>query len=65
MWIKNFLTAYAFAVSEENASGNLIVTAPTCGACGILPSVLYYAKTHENISDEKNYRSLKSRRYYR
>lgn len=56
---KKLLTAYAFAVSEENASGNLIVTAPTCGACGILPSVLYYAKTHENISDEKIIEALK------
>ena len=31
--------AYAYAVSEENASGGVIVTAPTCGACGVLPSV--------------------------
>ncbi len=38
------LFAYAHAVSEENASGGLVVTAPTCGACGILPAVLYYHK---------------------
>jgi L-serine dehydratase len=37
--------AYALAVSEENASGNLIVTAPTCGACGVLPAVLYQNRT--------------------
>lgn len=36
------LSAYAHAVSEENATGGVIVTAPTCGACGIVPAVLYY-----------------------
>ena len=36
--------AYALAVAEENASGGEIVTAPTCGACGVLPAVLYYFK---------------------
>jgi len=40
--------AYALAVSEENASGGTIVTAPTCGACGVVPAVLYHlAKGHE------------------
>lgn len=47
------LTSYAYAVSEQNASGGVIVTAPTCGSCGILPAVLYYAKVEYNISDEK------------
>jgi L-serine dehydratase len=37
--------AYALAVSEENASGSKIVTAPTCGACGVLPAVLNQNKT--------------------
>ncbi len=36
------LSAYALAVSEENASGNVVVTAPTCGSSGVLPSVLRY-----------------------
>ncbi|GIK51632.1 MAG: L-serine dehydratase [Planctomycetota bacterium] len=36
------LTAYALAVSEENASGGKVVTAPTCGACGVMPAVLAY-----------------------
>ena len=45
--------AYAFAVSEENASGGTIVTAPTCGACGVLPAVLYYAQERKNFSDEQ------------
>lgn len=34
--------AYAFAVSEQNASAHTIVTAPTCGSCGVLPAVLKY-----------------------
>ena len=38
------ISAYAFAVSEENASGGLIVTAPTCGASGVIPAVLRYLK---------------------
>ncbi len=38
------LYSYALAVSEENAGGGQIVTAPTCGACGVLPAVLFYHK---------------------
>ncbi len=38
------LTAYALAVSEENASGGRVVTAPTCGACGVMPAVMLYMK---------------------
>lgn len=45
------LTAYAYAVSETNASGGIIVTAPTCGASGVLPAVLYYMK--ENYCEEE------------
>ncbi|MDP2113203.1 MAG: L-serine ammonia-lyase [Bacteroidota bacterium] len=42
------LFAYALAVSEENASGGLVVTAPTCGACGVLPAVLkHYQKVYD------------------
>ena len=47
------LSGYAYAVSEENASGGEIVTAPTCGACGVLPAVLYYLKTEKNYDDNK------------
>ena len=36
------LSAYALAVAEENASGGIVVTAPTCGSCGIVPAVLKY-----------------------
>ena len=45
--------AYAFAVSEENASGGTIVTAPTCGACGVLPAVLKYAQERKGYTDEQ------------
>lgn len=36
------LSSYALAVSEENGDGGFVVTAPTCGSCGVVPSVLYY-----------------------
>lgn len=45
--------AYAFAVSEENASGGTIVTAPTCGACGVLPAVLTYSQERKGYTDEQ------------
>ena len=45
--------AYAFAVSEENAAGGTIVTAPTCGACGVLPAVLKYAQERQGYTDEQ------------
>ena len=45
--------AYAFAVSEENASGGRIVTAPTCGACGVLPAVLVYSQEKQGYTDEE------------
>lgn len=43
--------SYAFAVSEQNASGETIVTAPTCGAAGVLPAVLYYQQQKHKFSD--------------
>ncbi len=45
------LSGYALAVSEENADGGFVVTAPTCGACGIVPSVLYYMSYEKKHSD--------------
>ena len=45
------ICAYAYAVSEENASGGVIVTAPTCGACGVLPAVLKYVQSKRRFSD--------------
>ena len=45
--------SYAFAVGEQNASGGVIVTAPTCGACGVVPSVLKYMQEKKGFSDEE------------
>ncbi|MDO4623531.1 MAG: L-serine ammonia-lyase [Eubacteriales bacterium] len=45
--------AYAYAVSEENADNGTIVTAPTCGSCGVLPAVLYYFREKRHIDDDK------------
>ncbi|MCQ2398897.1 MAG: L-serine ammonia-lyase, iron-sulfur-dependent, subunit alpha [Clostridia bacterium] len=45
--------AYAFAVSEQNASGGTIVTAPTCGSSGVVPSVLKYAQETAGFTDEE------------
>lgn len=45
--------AYAFAVSEQNASGERIVTAPTCGASGVLPAVMYYRQKKLRLPDER------------
>lgn len=44
--------SYAFAVSEQNASSGTIVTAPTCGASGVLPAVLFYEQQKRGFSDE-------------
>lgn len=43
------LAAYAYAASEENAAGGQVVTAPTCGACGVLPAVLYYLEKQGEV----------------
>ncbi len=50
--------AYALAVSEENASGGEVVTAPTCGSSGILPAVLKISQEHFKIDDDKIVRAL-------
>ena len=50
--------AYAFAVSEQNAGGGEIVTAPTCGSCGVLPSVLKYMQDQKHFNDEQIIRAL-------
>ena len=50
--------AYAFAVSEQNAAGETIVTAPTCGAAGVLPAVMYYQQQKHKFSDEKIVQAL-------
>lgn len=45
--------AYALAVSEQNACGDVVVTAPTCGASGVLPGVLFALQEREGYSDEQ------------
>lgn len=52
------LFAYTLAVSEENASGGKIVTAPTCGASGVLPGVLYFLKHRHRFSLDKILKAL-------
>ena len=48
---RGLVFSYALAVSEENASGGVIVTAPTCGSCGVLPAVLYHLWKSRQFSD--------------
>lgn len=50
---RGLVYAYALAVSEENASGGTIVTAPTCGSCGVMPGVLNHLAKGHGFSDEK------------
>ena len=50
--------AFAFAVSEQNASGEPIVTAPTCGAAGVLPAVLYYQQQKHKFDDQQMIKAL-------
>ena len=51
--INDWLCAYAMAVNEENAAGNMVVTAPTNGAAGVIPAVIYYFITHHNGTMEQ------------
>lgn len=50
--------AYAYAASEENASGGVVVTAPTCGSCGVLPAVFYYLKNKKDVPDKEILKGL-------
>ena len=50
--------AYALAVSEENASGGVIVTAPTCGSSGVLPGVLYHIWKRRDMAEQRILRAL-------
>jgi len=44
--------SYAMAVSEQNASGGTVVTAPTCGSSGVMPAILYHFKLNHDMSDK-------------
>ena len=50
---RGLVFSYALAVSEENAAGGTIVTAPTCGSCGVVPSVLYHLSHGHDFSDKR------------
>ena len=52
------IAAYAYAVAEENADNGTVVTAPTCGACGVVPAVLKYAQDTKGFSDAQILRGL-------
>ena len=52
------IAAYAYAVAEQNADNGSIVTAPTCGACGVVPAVLKYAQDTRGFTDEQILRGL-------
>ena len=55
---RGLVYAYALAVSEENAAGGEIVTAPTCGSSGVLPAVLYHLYTSKEFSEMRILRAL-------
>lgn len=53
-----FVSAYALAVAEENASGGIVVTAPTCGSSGVVPAVLRYVQENVHCNEDSILRSL-------
>ena len=53
-----YIAAYAYAVAEQNADNGTIVTAPTCGACGVIPAVMKYAQDARGFTDEQIVRGL-------
>ncbi len=55
---KTLIFSYALGVAEENACGSKIVTAPTCGSCGVLPAVLKYLVDSFNFSEDRVLRAL-------
>lgn len=52
------IMSYALAVSEQNAAGGKVVTAPTCGSAGVLPAMLYHMKTYHEFSDKNILQAL-------
>lgn len=55
---RGLVFSYALAVAEENASCGKIVTAPTCGSCGVVPAVLYHLQKSRDFSDVRIHRAL-------
>lgn len=52
------LSAYALAAAEENAGGGIVVTAPTCGSCGVVPAVLYHMGEDQEVSEQDTLHAL-------
>lgn len=50
---ENLIYSYALASSEENAAASLVVTAPTCGSCGVVPAVILAYQKWQNATDDK------------
>lgn len=55
---RGLVYSFALAVSEENAGGGKVVTAPTCGSSGVLPAVLYLLHKYNDFSESKIIRAL-------
>ena len=55
---KGLLFSYALAVSEENAGGGKVVTAPTCGSCGVVPASLYFVEQYYSYPKQRMLRAL-------
>lgn len=55
---RGLVFSYALAVSEENAAGGKIVTAPTCGSCGVVPGVLYHLWKSRDFSEQRILKAL-------
>ena len=51
--MNRMIAAYAYAASEENADEQIVVTAPTCGSCGVMPAVLYYMQRDRGFPEEE------------
>ena len=51
--MNRLVSAFAYAAAEENASSHIVVTAPTCGACGIIPAVMYYQRHFRGFPEDE------------
>ena len=51
--MNRLIAAYTYAVCEENACGSEVVTAPTCGSCGVIPGILYYMQNDRGFPEEE------------
>ena len=51
--MERLISAFSYATMEENAAQGVVVTAPTCGSCGVIPSLLYYLKHYKGYKDDE------------